>query len=194
MSLRQSSSAVGRGKKTVPSAMFFEEWLPKDDGSEENHETAQDRDNRMQNETKAEYRLHQRLLLMYQVLKGLPGSNLLLTQRQDVKSREDLVKRAEKVYQTACKSNERLCGDKYSCPCIMQLGGEVACAELSRLHTRFDEWLRDRDLADPDSTLCLVAHKLTSISGRRVHCIWDSMDSVFVLFSECSTQDKDSGD
>lgn len=246
MSLRQSSSGMGRGKKRglkkkkkvnvkpLTGPEFFEEWLPEDDDviitdgdnqREEDHETTQDQAKRRQAKITRD-KLRQRLLLTYKILKKKAAlyqeehkTEIETTTTQEdgkeadrnscplltrhVKSMQDLVEQAVAVYRSSCSRTSRLCGDKYSCPCVMLLGGEVACAEISRLHSRcynFDKdsaWLQDQDLSDLDSTLCMVVNKLAAVSQREVHCWWNAPDFLFVVFVECSVvvvRSEDSGD
>ena len=104
-------------------------------------------------------------------------------------SRDALVDAAIRHYQQTSRRSKRICGPKYQSPCVIRFGGEVACAELQRLGLSkpFDSgspfWLEDEDLANLDSTLCIVANKLAAVSEHTVRCWWDNERDMFVLFA-----------
>jgi len=106
-------------------------------------------------------------------------------------SRQELICEAERVYLESSRRIKAICGSTYPAPCIIRLGGEIASSEFYRLCPkgkggfRSDRsfWLPDTELADLDSTLCMVVNKLAQLSQDHVRCWWDDHKLFFVLFT-----------
>ncbi len=95
-----------------------------------------------------------------------------------------VIERAMKYYKSFSERNHSLCGPKLckEIPCIIQIGGVLACAEFKRLslNPKFSGWIDN--LASLDSTLCVIVNRLVCESDSLVRCWWSSENQCFVLF------------
>ena len=205
MSLRRSSAGIGRGNQpiknesplkisTIAKDIFFDEWMPEKDEKpsviynpelqeiqEERESQAWSADNTNQNEKK----IKQRFLEYYVTLQA--SKDCLFLPIKKLSSPTIVIENALKYYNAFSKKNYSLCGSQCKIPCIIQIGGVLACAEFERLslNPNFSKWIVD--LTDLTSGLCVIANKLASESNFLVRCWWSSENQCFVLFCRITT-------
>ena len=197
--LRRSSAGMGRKKKekslksTTAAAgkdIFFEEWMPDDNVSSEQGTknplwSAADTELQVIKEESgppSEANIKNRFLEYYVTMQA-SGECLLLPGKLSASSPKLVIERTLKYYNSFCKQNYSLCGNlPWEIPCIIQLGGVLACAEFERLslNPKFSKWIDN--LTDLDSALCIIANQLVRESNSLVRCWWSPQNQCFVLF------------
>ncbi len=202
--LRRSSAGMGRKKKTKNSLehtaaaagaasedIFFEEWMSDEteQGTKDPLWSAADTELQVIKEESgppSEAEIKNRFLEYYVTMQAsaecllLPGK---LSAAAAASSPKLIVARALKYYNSFCKQNYSLCGNlPLEIPCIIQLGGVLACAEFERLslNPKFSKWIDN--LTDLDSALCIIANQLVRESNSLVRCWWSPQNQCFVLF------------
>ncbi len=210
--LRRSSAGMGRTnhklqpkqkksslKSTVvpvrKDVFFFEEWIPDekpDQATNDPPRFAADTKLHIIKEEESVGSCHRwevddeeeikKRFLEYYVTMRASEECLLLPKK--LSSPKLVIESALKYYNSFSERNHSLCGPKLcnEIPCIIQIGGVLACIEFERLslNPKFSKWIDN--LADLDSALCVIVNQLVRESDSLVRCWWSSENQCFVLF------------
>ncbi len=194
--LRRSSAGMGRKKKMnsspeYPTAGpgFFEEWMSDETDQASKNPVWSAADTELEvikeeSHSPSEANIKNRFLEYYVTMQA-SAECLLLPGKFSAASASPkfVVARALKYYNSFCKQNYALCGNlSWEIPCIIQIGGVLACAEFERLslNPKFSKWIDN--LTDLDSALCVIANQLVRESDSLVRCWWSPQNQCFVLF------------
>ncbi len=189
---KKKSSLKSGGLAPSKDAFFFEEWMPGEKSDQATNDPAwsptdtelhiieeeESTKSPFRREVDNEPKIKKRFLEYYVTMRASEECPLF-----PEKCSVLVIEGVLKYYNSFSERNYSLCsGLSWEIPCIIQIGGILACTEFERLslNPKFSKWIDN--LTDFDSVLCVIVNQLVRESNSLVRCWWSSENQCFVLF------------